>query len=53
MEEKDECLEESLKIVDIIKASADLNVLEETHSEDGEDEHDEEEKQADVEEGGH
>ena len=53
LEEEDERLEESLKIVNIIEAASNLNVLEEAHAEDSEDEHDEEEKQADIEEGRH
>ena len=51
MEEQDECLEESLEVVNVIEAAPDLDVFEETHAEDGEDEHDEEEEEADVEQG--
>ena len=53
MEEQDECLEESLEVVNVIEAAPDLDVFEETHAEDGEDEHDEEEEEADVEQGRH
>ena len=53
LEEEDERLEESLEVVNIIEPASDLDVLEEAHPEDGEDEHDEEEEEADVEEGGH
>ena len=53
LEEEDERLEESLKIVNIIETASNLNVLEEAHAEDSEDEHDEEQKQADVEQGRH
>jgi hypothetical protein len=53
LEQKNECFEESLEIVNIVEASAYLNVLEEAHPEDSKNEHDEEEKQADVEEGWH
>ena len=53
LEEEDERLEESLEVVNIIEAPSYLDVLEEAHPEDGEDEHDEEEEEADVEEGGH
>ena len=52
MEEEDERLEESLEVVNIIEPASDLDVLEEAHPEDGEDEHDEEEEEADVHEGG-
>ena len=51
MEEQDECLEESLEVVNVVEAAPDLDVFEETHAEDGEDEHDEEEEEADVEQG--
>ena len=51
LEEEDERLEESLEVVNIVKAASYLDVLEETHAEDGEDEHDEEEEEADVEQG--
>ena len=53
LEEEDERLEESLEVVNIIEAASYLDVLEEAHPEDGENEHDEEEEEADVEEGGH
>ena len=53
LEEKDERLEESLEVVNVVEAASDLDVLEEAHTEDSEDEHDEEEEEADVEEGGH
>ena len=53
LEEEDERLEESLEVVNIIEAPSYLDVLEEAHPEDGENEHDEEEEEADVEEGGH
>ena len=53
LEEEDERLEESLEVVNIIEPASDLDVLEEAHPKDGEDEHDEEEEEADVEEGGH
>ena len=53
MEEQDECLEESLEVVNVVEAAPDLDVFEETHAEDGEDEHDEEEEEADVEQGRH
>ena len=53
LEEKDERLEESLEVVNVVEAASDLDVLEEAHAEDSEDEHDEEEEEADVEEGGH
>ena len=36
----------------VIKSGPDLDVLEEGHSEDGKDEHDEEQEEADVDEGG-
>ena len=52
LEEEDERLEESLEVVNIIEPASDLDVLEEAHPKDGEDEHDEEEKEADVHEGG-
>jgi hypothetical protein len=51
--QQDERLEEGLEIVDVVEAAADLDVLEEGHTEDGKNEHDKEEKEADVEEGGH
>ena len=51
LEKKDEGLEECLEVVDVIEARANLDMLEQAHSEDGEDEHNEEEKEAYVEEG--
>jgi hypothetical protein len=53
LEQQDERLEEGLEVVDVVEAAADLDVLEEGHAEDGKNEHDKEEKEADVEEGGH
>ena len=52
LEEEDERLEESLEVVNVVEAAPDLDVFEETHAEDGEDEHDEEEEEADVHQGG-
>jgi len=53
LEQQDERLEEGLEVVDVVEAAADLDILEERHAKDGEDEHDKEEEKADVEEGGH
>ena len=49
LEQEDERLEKRLEIVDIIEAGSDLDILEKTHSEDGQDEHDQEEKKTNVE----
>ena len=53
LKEENEGLEEGLEVVDVVEASSDLNISEQRHSKDGEDEHDQEEKEADVEEGWH
>jgi hypothetical protein len=53
LEQQDEGLKESLEVMHIVEATPDLDILEEGHAEDGEDEHDEEEEEADVQEGGH
>ena len=52
LEKQDESLEESFEVVDIVESRSDLDILEETDPEDGKDEHDEEEEEADVEQGG-
>ena len=49
LKEEDERLEKRLEIVNIIEAGSDLDIFEKTHSEDGQDEHDQEEKKTDVE----
>ena len=49
LEQEDEGLEKRLEIVDIIEAGSDLDIFEETHSEDCQDEHDQEEKKTNVE----
>ena len=51
LEEENERLEESFEVVDIVEAWPDLGVLEQANAEDSKDEHDEEEKEADVHEG--
>ena len=51
LEKQDESLEESFEVVDIVESWSDLHILEETDAKDGKDEHDEEEKEADVEQG--
>ena len=53
MEEEDHGLPERLEVVDLVQRSSQLHRHEETHPEDGEDEHDEEEEEADVEQGRH
>ena len=50
LEQEDEGLEKRLEIVNIIEAGSDLDIFEKTHSEDGQDEHDQEEKKTNVEE---
>ena len=49
LEEQDHGLAERLEVVDLVDARLVLDVHEERHAEDGEDEHDQEEQQADVE----
>ena len=49
LKEEDERLEKRLEIVNIIEAGSDLDIFEKTHSEDGQDEHDQEEKKTNVE----
>ena len=49
LEQEDERLEKRLEIVNIIEAGSDLDIFEKTHSEDGQDEHDQEEKKTNVE----
>ena len=49
LEQEDERLEERLEVVNIIEAGSDLDIFEKTHSEDGQDEHDQEEKKTNVE----
>jgi|FrelakmetLWP11LW_1041352.scaffolds.fasta_scaffold10618_2 hypothetical protein len=53
LKEQNHRLSERLKVVNGIESSPMLDVHEEGHPEDGEDEHDEEEQQADVEERRH
>lgn len=50
LKEEREGFSEGLEVVDVVEARPDLDVLEEGHPEDGEDEHDEEEKQRDIDE---
>ena len=52
LEEEDECLEEGFEVVNIVESWPDLGVLEQADAKDGEDEHDKEEKETDVHEGG-
>ena len=52
MEKQDESLEESLEVVDIVESWSDFHILEETDAKDGKDEHDKDEEEADVEQGG-
>ena len=52
LEEEDERLEEGFEVVDVVEAGPDLGVLEQADAKDGKDEHDEEEEEADVHEGG-
>ena len=52
LEEEDERLEEGFEVVNIIEAWPDLGVLEQANAKDSKDEHDEEEKETDVHEGG-
>ena len=51
LEQQDHGLEEGLEVVDLVQCAPVLDVHEEGHAEDGEDEHHEEQQQADVEEG--
>lgn len=53
MEKQNHGLSEGFKVVDGVEGSSVLDVHEEGHPEDGEDEHDEEQEEADVEEGRH
>ena len=49
LKQEDERLEKRLEVVNIIEARSDLDIFEKTHSEDGQDEHDQEEKKTNVE----
>ena len=49
LKQEDERLKERLEVVNIIEAGSDLDIFEKTHSEDGQDEHDQEEKKTNVE----
>ena len=51
LEEENECLEEGFEVVNIVESWPDLGVLEQADAKDGKDEHDKEEKEADVEQG--
>ena len=53
LEQRDHALEERLEVEQVVDAVRVLNVHEERHAEDGEDEHDEEEQEADVDERRH
>ena len=53
MEEEDHALAERLEVVDLIQCSSELDRHEEAHPENGEDEHHQEEKEADVEQRRH
>lgn len=52
LKEQDHALAEGLEVVDIVDAALLLHVHEKGHAENGEDEHDQEQQQADVEQGG-
>ena len=51
LKQQDHGLEERLEVVDLVQCPPVLDVHEEGHAEDGENEHHEEQKQTDVEEG--
>ena len=53
LKEKNHALAESLEIVHFVQRPAQLHCHEETHAKDGKYKHHKEEKEADVEEGGH
>lgn len=52
LKEQGECFGECLKVVYVVESVSDLDVFEEGHPEDGEDEHDKEQEEADVDQGG-
>ena len=52
LEQQDHTLPEGPEVVDLVQGAPQLHVHEETHPEDCKDEHDEEQEQADVEQGG-
>ena len=52
LEQEDHALPEGPEVVDLVQRAAQLHVHEEAHAEDGEDKHHQEEKKADIEEGG-
>ena len=53
LKKEDKCFEERFEVMDVIETNSDLDMLEQTHAEYGEDEHNQEEEEADVEEGRH